>query len=184
VPAAALAVHQARYSLAYGSNAGRELAAQGHSYLTSVVPWTILALGVAGTAFLRRVARALRTGERGRAPGSTLVLWAFTTLALVAIYAVQETLEGAVAPGHPGGIAGVFGHGGLWAVPAAAAAALLVVALLRAGGAIVRFAADLRPPVRLTGRPVALALPASARLDLLPPLSRAAAGRAPPSALS
>ena len=42
VPAAALAVHQLRYWLAFGSNASSELARQGHSYLHSVVPWIVL----------------------------------------------------------------------------------------------------------------------------------------------
>lgn len=185
VPAAALAVHQARYTLAYGSHASAELSAQGHSYLNSVVPWTILAIGVAATAFLRRVARAARTGETGKpTTRSTIGLWALTTGGLVAIYSIQETLEGAVASGHPGGFAGVFGHGGWWAVPAAAAAALLVVALLRFGSAIVRLAADLGSPVRSAIRALTLPFPVSARLLPLTPLARAAAGRAPPSTRS
>ena len=185
VPAAALAVHQARYTLAYGSRANAELVAQGHSYLNSVVPWTILALGVAGTAFLRRVARAVRTGEHGGSAGrSTAVLWAVTTVALIAIYSIQETLEGIMISGHPGGFAGVFGHGGWWAVPAAAAAALLVVAMLRFGGAVVRLAADLGSSFRTVVRPLEVSFPASARVVPLSPLARAAAGRAPPSARS
>jgi len=185
VPAAALAVHQARYTLAYGSRANAELAAQGHSYLNSVVPWTILALGVAATAFLRRVALALRTGETARPAGrSTAGLWALTTVGLIGIYAIQETLEGMVASGHPGGAAGVFGHGGWWAIPAAAVAALLVVALLHAGGAIVSLAAKLG--VRPSAAPAAFALlaPASVRLPRLAPLAQSGAGRAPPSARS
>src|SRR5258707_4193501 len=67
MPAAALVVHQARYTLAYGARANAELAAQGHSYLHSLVPWTILALGTGASLFLRRVARAARPG-RSRAP--------------------------------------------------------------------------------------------------------------------
>jgi hypothetical protein len=184
VPAAALAVHQARYTLAYGSRANAELAAQGHSYLHSVVPWTVLALGLAATAFLRRVARAARTGDAGRASsGSALGLWALTTLGLLAIYAVQETLEGMVSSGHPGGVAGVFGHGGWWALPAAALAAVLVVALLLVGRAIVRLAAELG--ARPSRRPaVAAGFPRSAQLLRCSPLAHAAAGRAPPSARS
>jgi len=37
MPAAAFAVHQLRYYLAYGSAAGAELQRTGHSYLHSVV---------------------------------------------------------------------------------------------------------------------------------------------------
>jgi hypothetical protein len=185
VPAAALAVHQARYTLAYGGRAGAELAAQGHSYLNSVVPWTVLALGIAATAFLRRVANAARMGDDGRPNARSAVgLWALTTAGLIAIYAVQETLEGAVASGHPGGVAGVFGHGGWWAVPAAAAVAVLVVALLRVGRALVRLAAELGPSRRAGARSLAPLSPVSARLVPLAPLARAAAGRAPPSARS
>jgi hypothetical protein len=185
VPAAALAVHQARYTLAYGSRANAELAAQGHSYLNSVVPWTILALGVAATAFLRRVARALRTGETAPpAARSTAGLWALTTVGLIGIYAVQETLEGIVASGHPGGAAGVFGHGGWWAIPAAALAALLVVALLHVGEAIVDLAAQIGTPPAAAPGALALARPAFLGLPRLAPLARSGAGRAPPSGRS
>jgi len=75
MPAAALVVHQARYSLAYGARANAELTATGHSYLHSLVPWTIFALGVGASMFLRRVARASRTGRAGALTGlSTFVL--------------------------------------------------------------------------------------------------------------
>ena len=112
MPAAVLAVHQARYTLAYGARANAELAAQGHSYLHSVVPWTILALGVGASLFVRRLARAARTGHSGAFTRlSATALWAVTTIGLIAIYAVQETLEAISASGHPAGISGVFGHG-------------------------------------------------------------------------
>lgn len=172
VPAAALVVHQARYSLAYGSHANAELAAQGHSYLTSIVPWTILAVAIGAGAFLRRVART------GSLPAASATLWLVTTVGLVAIYAVQETLEGLVVAGHPGGFAGVFGHGGFWAVPVAAVLALAIVALLRAGGAVIRFASGLAP-ARRAHLPTLL-FPASPSLLAPAPLARAAAGRAPP----
>lgn len=180
MPAAALVVHQARYSLAYGSRANAELAAQGHSYLTSVVPWAILALGIAATSLLLRLVHAARTGDPGRAARVRFVhLWGATTLALLAIYVVQETLEGFVASGHPGGLTGSsFGHGGWWAVPVSALVALGVVALLRAARAAVRFAASLAP--RAGRRTTRARRPASAMLVPVPVLARAAAGRAPP----
>jgi hypothetical protein len=182
VPAAALVVHQARYSLAYGPRATSQLAAQGHSYLHSVVPWAILALGLAATSFLRRLARAARTGDAGRSfvPAR---LWALTTVTLLAIYTVQETLEGFVASGHPGGLAGVFGHGGWWAVPVSALAALGVVALLRLGRIALRFAAD-RAPRAPQHRDGSRRFPVSAELVPVPVRSRADAGRAPPRSRS
>src|SRR3954449_6668550 len=101
-PAAALVVHQARYSLTYGSRANAELAAQGHSYLHSLVPWTILALGIGASMFVRRVARAARTGHSGSFSRLSAVgVWALTTAALFGIYAAQETLEELSVSGHP-----------------------------------------------------------------------------------
>jgi hypothetical protein len=180
VPAAALVVHQARYTLAYGSRANAELAAQGHSYLHSVVPWTILALGIGASSFLRRAARATRTGESGAFTRlSAAALWAITTAGLLAIYLVQETLEALSASGHPTGFAGLLGHGGFWAVPAAAAVALGVVAVLRLGRAVLRLASRLAPQAaRLRG--TRARLPFSVALVAPTPLALAAAGRAPP----
>ncbi len=180
VPAAALVVHQARYFLAYGPRASSQLAAQGHSYLSSVVPWTILALGIGASAFLRRVARAARTGEPGRlGRTSAPTLWLLTTAGLIAIYAVQEALEGMLISGHPGGLGGVFGHGGWWAVPVAAVVALAIVVLLLAGRAVIRRASRLAPRLA-RARPLELLFPHSLVMLAPAPLARAAAGRAPP----
>ena len=59
MPAGAFAVHQLRYWLAYGHRAGSELAAQGHSYLHSVVPWIVLLIAFAVGTFLVALGRAL-----------------------------------------------------------------------------------------------------------------------------
>ncbi len=180
IPAAALVVHQLRYMLAYGSGANNQLAEQGHSYLHSLVPWLMLTLGIALSGFVRRVSVALRTGETGKlGRASATVLWALTTVALVAIYAVQESLEELFASGHPTGLGGIFGHGGWWAVPAAAAVAAVVVAVLRLGRSILRIAASSRPR---QVRAAALLAPRSGAIVVsrTRPLALAAAGRAPP----
>ena len=183
VPAAALAVHQLRYWLAYGSRANAQLAAQGHSYLHSLAPWTVLALGIGGTIFLRRVALALSTGRtEGPARRPLATLWAITTVGLIAVYSAQETLESFLASGHPGGLAGVFGHGGYWAVPASAVVAVVVVAVLRCGRAVLAAAARLRPCLARI-RPLSTAVPTGIAPVVARPLARAAAGRAPPRAL-
>ena len=95
MPAAAFAVHQLRYWLAYGSRANSELAAQGHSYLNSLVPWTIFALAVgarvSSCAASRTRARGRQHAPTGRLPG--WALWLATWAGLLAIYATQETLE-------------------------------------------------------------------------------------------
>jgi hypothetical protein len=176
MPAAALLVHQVRYWLAYGPQASSALADQGHAYLGSVVPWLImLAAGGLG-CFAARVARG-----RPRAQRPFLEVWLGAAVALVALYALQESLEGLFATGHPGGLAGVFGHGGWWALPAAAVAALVLALLLRAGETLVRLAAaaQRRRPAR-RGR-VAAPLSASVGLPRLAPLATSAAGRAPPT---
>jgi hypothetical protein len=179
VPAAALLVHQLRYTLAYGSRAGSELGAQGHSYLHSLVPWIVLAVGVAGSRFLRDLVSAARTG-RAPAPARSLpAQWAVATGVLLAVYTVQESLEGLFAAGHPGGAAGVVGQGGWWAIPASAAVAALVVALLRLGHAAVRLAASRAPRRRRLAAPP-LVFPSFSPLLQPAPLALAAAGRAPP----
>ena len=61
----------------------------------------------------------------------------------------QEWLEGIFASGHPGGLAGIFGHGGWWAVVLSALAALGVAAVL--------WSRLCRRPRRLTARRVAAA---------------------------
>jgi hypothetical protein len=181
VPAAAFVVHQLRYSLAYGARANAELTAQGHSYLDSLVPWFILALGVGCTLFLRRAARALRTGDAGRfTRRSAFAVWGLAWAGLLGIYAIQETLESLLASGHPGGVAGVFGHGGWWAVPVSALVAAAVTALLRLARAALRLAA--RAPVRPDER-LALLVPDGCDLVAPAPLARACAGRAPPLSL-
>lgn len=180
LPAAAIAVHQLRYWLAYGPRASAQLAAQGHSYLHSLVPWAMFALAAAGGLFLRRLATAARTGRPGGGVGrrSVVGLWLLSWAGLVAVYATQEALETLMATGHPGGWAGVFGHGGWWAVPAAAVVAAAVVALLLLGRALLRHAATsargrVRPCLRI-------AAPTGVASALARPLGRAAAGRAPP----
>ena len=184
LPAAALVVHQARYTLAYGSRANAELAAQGHSYLHSLVPWVVLTLGVSAWLFLRRIAAAVRSGHPGRFSRlAAPVLWSLTTASLVVIYAIQETLEGLVASGHPNGAAGIFGHGGLWSIPVAAIVAVVVVLLMRVGRAVLRTAARLGSRRRVFATPAVEARPRPAFVAVSSPLARAAAGRAPPPAL-
>ena len=180
VPAAALLVHQLRYTLAYGSQAGSQLAATGHSYQHSLVPWVVLALGVGLSSFLRRAAHAIRSGETGPLARLSLVsLWAVTTVGLLVVYALQESLEELYASGHPTGFTGIFGHGGWWAVPSAVVVAVAVVGLLRVGRAVLRFSGRLSArPVQF--RPLTSIAPAAVALVVPAPLAGAAAGRAPP----
>ena len=112
-PPAAFAVHQLRYWLAYGSDAGVELQRTGHSYLHSVVPWLVLLLALAVGGFLRALGRAFAgQTSRARFTLSLTAMWLTCSAALIAIFACQEFLEGLLATGHPAGLAGIFGYGG------------------------------------------------------------------------
>ena len=181
LPLAALAVHDLRYRLAYGGDAGHELVRHGHAYLGIAKPLVGVLFALIVAELLARLARAWRVGEVGERTWSRGRLWLFATCALVAGFVGQELLEGAVFAGHPAGAAGVLGAGGWLALPLS----------LVAGGGLTLFLAGARAAARaLTARhrrpafrrpfsggrrmPVAVAARRS------PPLASAAAGRAPP----
>jgi hypothetical protein len=183
-PLGAFAVHQLRYQLAFGSHASNRLAQQGHAYLHDLTPWIVLALALGLGQLSARVARAWSDGESERSRGrSALVLWALASAGLFSIYVGQELLEGLFAAGHPQGLAGVIGNGGLWAVPAAACIGALLALVVRGGRALVAHVARLHGRRR---RHVARRAPAclhrskTVALPRLAPLAGASAGRAPP----
>jgi hypothetical protein len=180
-PAAAFAVHQLRYQFAYGHRAGAALSASGHGYLTSLAPWIALLLALAAGSFLARVARAAAGRPDSRPRRAFTGLWALSSVALLAAYAIQETLEGLFVAGHPGGFAGVFGHGGWWAVPLAAGVGLAVALLLRLAAAVVETVARVASLPRFA--PVSLSLPLAAALPRRPALAGNSSGRAPPAGL-
>ena len=180
LPVAALGVHELRYRLAYGHRTDSVLAAQGHGYLDSLAPWLVLLLGLALGTFLVRVARAA-AGRRQRHPRrSFAALWLLTTASLVAIYVVQEALEGVFSAGHPAGIAGLFGNGGWWSLAASVLLGAAIAGALRAASAVVAVVERLasRRARRIAApRPLR---PASVLPSPRGALATAAAGRAPP----
>lgn len=130
MPPAALAVHQLRYYLAFGSGATAELQRTGHSYLHSWAPWIVALLALTAGGFLWSLGNALaaqRTMRRYTA--SLLGLWLVCSAMLVGIFAAQELLEGLFATGHPAGWVGIFGYGGWWAIPAALCIGMVLAAL-------------------------------------------------------
>jgi hypothetical protein len=182
MPAAALAVHQLRYWLAFGGRAGAALQMQGHSYLHSLVPWIVVLLAISGGVFLRALGRAF--GGRCSPSRYTLsftVLWLSCAACLVAIYVSQEFLEGLVATGHPAGLAGIFGYGGWWAVPAALAVGLVLAAAFIGARWVLREIAERHrgpaPAARRTTAPRALL---GVSLLRLAPLALGWSGRGPP----
>jgi hypothetical protein len=192
MPAAALLVHQLRYELAFGADAPRALATQGHAYLSSLTPWIVLLAALALGASLGSLAQrwasgraaAERQGAHRRIAG--LRTWLAASAALFAIFAGQELLEGAFAGGHAAGLAAVLAGGGWWALPAALLVGGLLALALRAGAATAAALAELAP-LRLRLRDAVralrrLTLPAAPLLAAPAPLARSAAGRAPPRA--
>jgi hypothetical protein len=183
VPVGALAVHQLRYWLAFGSNATVELRVQGHSYLHSVVPWIVLLIAISAGVFLRALGRAL--GGRCSLPRHTLslaALWLVCAACLVAIYVCQEFLEGLFATGHPGGLDGIFGYGGWWSVPAALAVGLVLAAVFYGARWVLREVAQRRrrPAGAAPRRPLVARAPRESVLPRLVPLADGWSDRGPP----
>ena len=183
MPIAALVVHQLRYTLAFGGHAGVELARQGHAYLHSLVPWIVLLIGVAVGAFLWALGRALG-GQRtlSRYTLSLAGLWIVCSGCLVAIYVVQELLEGLLATGHPLGLAGIFGYGGWWALPAAVCVGLVLATIFHGARWVLDEVAQRRRPVTKRQRARQTRVPRwrDAVLPPLAPLADGWSGRGPP----
>jgi hypothetical protein len=110
----------------------------------------MMVLALAAGGFLRAMGHAFsqQTSLR-RYSLSFAALWIACTGALVVIFAGQELLEGWFATGHPAGLAGIFGYGGVWAVPVALCIGLVLAATFHGArwivDEIVRRTADARP---------------------------------------
>jgi hypothetical protein len=182
--AAVLTVHQLRYELAYGSHAGSELAAQGHAYLGFLTPLIAMGLAAAAGLFMVELGRA-SIGERRRSRALGLpLLWGAAAFSLLAIYCCQELAEGFLSSGHPGGLVGVFGHGGLIAIPLSLLLGAVVAICLRGADAVVTWVASRVRVRRPRRRPVSLRRPLDAPRFASAPLAASAAGRAPPLPLA
>lgn len=107
-------LHQLRFALV-GEDAGH---VHGHGYLTVAGPLLAGVLLLALTIGLGRAAR----GRAGRAPSLRRV-WLAASVALIAVYCVQESIEGQ----HT-----LFGHGGWLVVPLAVLIGLAIALLARA----------------------------------------------------
>jgi hypothetical protein len=107
----ALAVHQLRYLIAFGPSSGEALHREGHGYLAAALP-VLVALAVAllaATLVTGALARSAAGAGLGAGPGRAL----FYAAALLSVFVSQELVEGALAPGHPAGLAAVV-EGGAW----------------------------------------------------------------------
>jgi hypothetical protein len=180
LPLAALAVHDLRYRLAYGGDAGHELERQGHAYMGIAKPIVGVLCALVAAELVARLARAWRVGESGERTWSRSRLWAIATAALLAVFFGQELLEGAAFAGHPVGLA-VLGAGGWLALPLSVAVGGLLTLLLAGARAAVRvLAARRRRPASRRSRSRLQRVPVAVPGRRSDPLASAAAGRAPP----
>lgn len=139
-------VHQLRYLLAYGQESHHALHAQGHAYLSLLVPAIVLALTLCAASVIGALVRADR-GGRPSEPPRLRRAWGQAAAVLLFLFAAQESIEGLLESGHPGGLAALVGHGGWIALPLAVLVGLLIALLLRgAKAAVARVAAWIRRP--------------------------------------
>ncbi|MEX2195227.1 MAG: hypothetical protein WD844_08060 [Thermoleophilaceae bacterium] len=186
IAAGAFALHELRYVVGYGGDAGTVAAEHGHAYL-SWVEGAVLALVVAaGCAFVFALLVEFRRlhGPAPRRPAESLARsWLIYSAVLAGIYSLQELAEGALAHGHPVGLEGLAGHAGWTAYLLALAIGALVALALRGARDAIALAAR---PRRSCAAPPRLPLP-PLRPALFLPLPRPGvlalnlAGRAPPS---
>jgi hypothetical protein len=181
LPVCVLAVHQLRYYLAYGSRASAHLAASGHAYLSAAEPFALLCVALAIGALLGRLATNWRTPE---AEMPVLRVWGICAVTLLSLYCCQELAEGTFASGHAAGLAGILGHGGWIAVPAAIVIGGALALTLSAAQRLVALVITLRgrrAEAAAASRPRRVAHVFDWRLE---PLSGVIASRAPPQGLS
>jgi hypothetical protein len=183
IAVAVLVLHELRYLIGYGADAGAALTTQGHGYLPAVSAgaFVLLALGVGRLLLAFR--RALRSATAGSVPPFGL-LWLAAICALLTVYCSQELLEGLLSTGHPDGFAALAVNGGWSAIPLAIALGGVVALLLRgAAAAEALVAARGRRRVCPDGaRSPRMRPPGDARLIPRAPLATHLAGRAPPFA--
>src|SRR6266480_501672 len=123
----AFALHQLRYLIAFGGSSSAELARQGHGYMADALP--VLAV----FALSALLATMIRGRYGARLVRASLPRRASTfALAMFAIFVTQESLEGLMAAGHPGGLAAVLASGGWLAIPLALALGSVAALVARA----------------------------------------------------
>lgn len=182
IAVAELVLHELRYLVGYGADAGIALADQGHGYLTLASLAVVVGLALALGRLLLAFRRALRTATASSVPPFGL-LWLAAVCALLAIYCSQELLEGLLSTGHPDGFAALAVNGGWSAIPLAIALGAVVALVLRGAAAAesVLASARRRSAAAPTRPPRASRRPDIVRVRRAP-LAARCAGRAPPAA--
>lgn len=174
--AGALSVHELRFLAEFGGHADHVAGEQGHAYLSLLLPVVVLTGLVALGAYLLRIGRGAGTGC---AAPPVRTVWGSASALLVLIYAGQETLEGWLSTGHPGGLDGVLGHGGWTALLFAAAIGALIALALRGAADPVAAVTGAAWRARMTAAVRMVSPRATPALRRLP-LARFLGGRGPP----
>jgi hypothetical protein len=104
-------------------------------------------------------ARMCRPTSLPRYSASLVGMWCACSACLVAIFACQELLEDFFATGHPAGLAGIFGYGSWWSIPAALCVGLVLAAWLHGARWVLREVTRRRTRVRAAWRGPALLVP-------------------------
>jgi hypothetical protein len=175
----ALAVHDIRYLLGYG-DPEQALAQQGHGYLGSASLLAGALLALAAAELVARFARARRGLGAPGAPPRFGELWAAGSAALVLVYVLQESVEGALSAHHPAGVAGVLGHGGWTAILLAIAVGAIAALVLRGAHAVLARVSCRAPAPRRQAPAPASRGPRDFALPRPGVLARHLAGRGPP----
>ena len=166
----AFGLHELRYVLVYRHEAGEVLQLREHAYLPLLTP-VVAALLVLWVRSL-----VVRRG----APVSLARIWTAVSALLLAVYAAQELVEGAVVADHPAGLHALAGHGGWTALVVAGVLGLLVALALRGVDAAAGSIVVVAPRVVLP-RPVFLAtISLSPARRLRDAVAHFMAGRGPP----
>ena len=108
-------LHQARYAVGQGGNAGEALARDGHSHMGLVLAITLLIAIVVPAVTLMLAAVGPRAGRFPQSRIGPLRC----AIALLAAFWMQELGEGVVSASHPSGLEAILGHGGLVVFPLA-----------------------------------------------------------------
>jgi hypothetical protein len=167
---AAFALHQLRYLLAPAGDT------EPHAYIPIAATLVVILFAIAAGELALRVAGARDDGAAEAAPRALWITWLVSSAGLIAIFAVQELIEAALAGGP---VADPLAGDGLLAVPLALVLGFVVALALRWAGEAVLGAVRLRrrrpprpgPAARPVWRPVR---------PIASVLGRNLAGRAPP----
>jgi hypothetical protein len=176
----ALMLHELSYWLIDGVSG---VGGHAHSYMPLAAGLVTVLLLLACGGFTRTLVRAMRGIEDDGDPPAFRVLWPLLAAALLAVFSLQEWVEGWVTPGHPSGIGHVAAHVGPGGLLIAVAIAGLIALLLRGARSAVAALARRHLAPRPRRAPLRTA-PARqpffiSRLDVL---AGKLAGRAPPLA--